>query len=113
MDERNGRWDGTVRLNQLWKLVNLLKWCKATKNKWVFKIKCKANDTIEKYKAKLVAKGHTQQEGIDYEESFTLIIRFISISLILAIIASMDLELHQMNVKIALFNEDLEEKIYT
>ena len=101
----------SMRSNQVWELVDLPKGRKAIGNKWVLKIKRNANGTIDKYKARLVAKGYTQQEGIDYEETFSPVVRFTSIRLILAIVASMDLELHQMDVKIAFLNGDLEEEI--
>ena len=102
----------SMRSNQVWELVDLPKGCKAIGNKWVLKIKHKADGTIDKYKARLVAKGYTQQEGIDYEETFSHVVRFTSIRLILAIVASMDLELHQMDVKTTFLNGDLEEEIY-
>ena len=101
-----------MRSNQVWELVDLLKGHKAIKNKWILKIKHKTDGAIDKYKARLIAKGYTQQEGIDYKETFSPIMRFTSIHLILAIITSMGLELHQMDVKIAFLNGDLEEEIY-
>ena len=67
---------------------------------------------IDKYKARLVSKGYTQQERIYYKETFSPVVIFISIHLILAIIASIDLELHQMDVKTIFLNGDLEEEIY-
>ena len=59
-----------------------------------------------------MAKGYTQKEGINYDETFSLVVRFASIHLILAIVASLDLELHQMDVKIAFLIGGLKEEIY-
>ena len=55
--------------------------------------------SVEWYKAHLVAKGYTQEEWIDYEDTFPLVVRITSVRLILAIVAHMDLELYQMDVK--------------
>ena len=84
----------SMKVNQVWKLVDLLSGRKAIGNKWVLKIKRKADGSIERYKARLVAKGYTRQEGIDFEEIFSPVVRFTSIYLILAIVAQLDLELH-------------------
>ena len=102
----------SMRVNQVWELVDLPEGRRAIGNKWVLKVKHKADGSVERFKARLVAKGFTQQEGIDYEETFSHVVRFTSIRLILAIVASLDLELHQMDVKTAFLNRELDEEIY-
>ena len=102
----------SMKSNTVWDLVDLLPCRKIVGNKWVLNIKRKAYGTIDRYKARLVAKGYTQQEGIDYEETFSHVVRFVSIRLILAIVERMDLELYQIDVKTSFLNEELDEEIY-
>ena len=98
--------------NSMWELVDLSPGRKAIRNKWVFKVKRKADGSIDKYKARLMAKGFTQQEGIHYDETFSPVVRVASIRLILAIVSQLDLELYQMDVKTAFLNVELDEEIY-
>ena len=102
----------SMRTNQVWDLVDLPSGQKDIGNKWVLKIKSKAAGPIERYKARLVAKWYTQKEGVDYKETFSPVVRFASIRLILAIVANLNLELYQMDIKIAFLNEELDEEIY-
>jgi hypothetical protein len=102
----------SMKTNQVWDLVDLLLGLKAIGNKWVFKIKRKADGSIERYKARLVAKGYTQKEGVDYEETFSPVVRYASIRTILAIVAHLDLELFHMDVKTTFLNGELDEEIY-
>ena len=91
----------SMKTNRVWELVDPPKGCKPIDHKWILKIKHKADRTIERYKTHLITKGYTHQEEIDYEETFSPVVIFTSIRLILAIVASLDLELHQMDVKTA------------
>ena len=67
---------------------------------------------MERFKARLVTKGFTQIEGIDYNETFSPISYKDSFRIIMALVAHYDLELHQMDVKTAFLNGDLDENIY-
>ena len=78
----------------------------------VYKIKTKADGSVERYKACLVAKGFTQEYGIDYEETFAPVARLISIRCLIAVAAVRHWPLYQMDVKNAFLNGDLHEKVY-
>jgi hypothetical protein len=78
----------------------------------VFKIKHGVDGEVEHYKARLVARGFTQTFGVDYNETFTPVAKFVSIHYILALAAIEDMEIHQLDVKTTFLNGDLEEEIY-
>jgi len=111
MDTMRDEMDSLMR-NQVWELVDLSPQRKSIGNKWIFKIKCRADGIIDKFKACLVAKGFTQIERVDYEETFSPMVRIASICLLLASVAHLDLELIQMDVKTTFPNGSLEEEIY-
>jgi hypothetical protein len=81
-------------------------------SKWLFKIKHVVDGSIEKYKARFVARGFSEKEEIDYEETFTPVARYTSIRTIIALAAKMKWKFHQMDVKIAFLNGVIEEEVY-
>ena len=80
--------------------------------KWVYKTKIASDGTTTKYKARLVSKGYSQVQGLDYNETFSPVERMDSIRLVLAVIASKRWEVHNMDVKSAFLHGDLKEEIY-
>ena len=72
----------SMNANQVQDLVDLQPGRKSIGNKWILKIKRKADGSIERYKARLVVKGYTQEERIDYEDTFSPVVRITSIRLI-------------------------------
>jgi hypothetical protein len=85
---------------------------KVVGSKWVFKIKRGPDGSIQKHKARLVAQGFTQIEGIDFDETFAPVAKFASLRTVLALAAEHDLEVHQLDVKSAYLNGDLKEEIF-
>ncbi|GAA0145542.1 transmembrane signal receptor [Lithospermum erythrorhizon] len=102
----------SILQNDTWELVDLLPGCKALKSKWNFKRKVKSNGTIVKYKSRLVICGNRQKEGLDYFDTYSPVTRITSIWIILAIASLRNLDVHQMDVKIAFLNGELDEEIY-
>ncbi len=99
-------------VNNTWSLVPLPKGRKPISCKWVFKIKHGVDGEVERYKVRLVARSFTQTFGVDYNETFARVAKFVSIRCILALTAIEDMEIHQMDVKTTFLNGDLEEEIY-
>ena len=96
----------------LYKEVKILPDHKIIDSKWVFKIKCGPNDEINKYKACLIMKGYMQIEGLDYMDMFVPVTKFMTIHSLLTLAAQHDLEVHQVDIKAAFLNGELEEEIY-
>ncbi|CAJ2663689.1 unnamed protein product [Trifolium pratense] len=103
----------SLQKNQTWELVQLPKGKRAIGCKWVYKRKPAVTEKEgEKFKARLVAKGYSQQKGIDYDEIFSPVVRHTSIRAVLALVASRDMHLEQMDVKTAFLHGNLDEQIY-
>ena len=80
--------------NKVWSLVDLSYGCKPIGCKWVFKTKCDAKGHVERYKERLVVKGYSQREDIDFKETFPPVSTKDSLRIIIAIVTHFDLELH-------------------
>jgi predicted alpha/beta-fold hydrolase len=80
--------------------------------KWIFKKKIKPDDTVDKFKARLVAKEFTQKEGEDYFDTYSPIARMTTIRMLVALATCHDLLIHQMDVKTTFLNGELDEQIY-
>ena len=80
--------------------------------KWVFKVKHAEDGSVEKFQGRLVAKGFEQKYGMDYDETFSPVVKFTSIRNVIALAAEKKVHLHQMDVVSAFLNGDLEEEIY-
>ena len=81
-------------------------------SKWIYKIKHVAYGSIEKHKERFVARGFSQKEGIDYEETFALVARYTSIRSVLYLDEVMQWKIHQMDVKTTFLNGVVEEEVY-
>ena len=80
--------------------------------KWAFAVKYKSDRSIERYKARLVAKEFTQSYGIYYQETFAPIAKLNIVRVLLSLVANLNWQLQQLDIKNAFLNGDLEEEVY-
>nr|GEZ06263.1 retrovirus-related Pol polyprotein from transposon TNT 1-94 [Tanacetum cinerariifolium] len=80
--------------------------------KWVFRNKLDENGIVSQNKARLVAQGYNQKEGINYDETYALVARLESIRILLAYARALDFKLFQMDVKSAFLNGFINEELY-
>ncbi|XP_016652730.1 PREDICTED: uncharacterized mitochondrial protein AtMg00820-like [Prunus mume] len=101
-----------LQANHTWTLVPLLLHKCPIGCKWVYKIKLKPDGTLERYKTRLVAKGYSQVEGVDYRETFAPMAKLTTVCVLLSMAAVQGWHLHQLDVNNTFLNDDLEEDVY-
>ena len=102
----------SLRENGVYELVDRPEGKKVVKSKWVLRVKTNENGEIEKYKARVVAKGYSQVEGVGYDQTFSPTVRFESIRQMVALGASKGMQMHQMDVTTAFLYAPLDEEVY-
>ena len=84
----------SIMTNDVWEVVPRPYEISVVGSRWIYKIKHAVDGNIEKFKARFVAKGYAQKEGIDYEETFAPVARYTSIRSVISLAAQMGWEIH-------------------
>jgi hypothetical protein len=101
-----------IQKNNTWDLTNLPRDAKIVGVKWIYKIKLNEHREVNKYKAHLVAKGYTQQHGMDYTKVFAPVARMDTIRLVIALAAQKRWFMFQLDVKSFFLHDELNEEVY-
>jgi len=99
----------SLKSNKSWHLVYLPPGWKPIGSKWILKKKLKPDGTVDKYKARLAAKGFRQRENVDFFDTFSPVTRITSIRVLISLFVIHSLVVHQIDVKTTFLNGELEE----
>jgi hypothetical protein len=102
----------SILKNGVWEVVPGPHGKSVVTSKWLYKIKHAADGSVEKFKARFVARGFFKKEGIDYDEIFALVARYTSIIITISLASVFDWKLHQIDVKTGFINGQVEQEVY-
>lgn len=111
-EEAMGKELKSLKDNEVWELTTLPPDKKAVGCKWVYRVKTNSDGSIERFKARLVARGFDQKYGLDYDETFCPVVRLESLRSLIALSTQRGLELHHVDVHTAFLNGTLQEEVF-
>jgi hypothetical protein len=98
--------------NHTWDLVPCPTGTNVVTGKWLFRHKLTSGGSLDRYKARWVLRGFTQRSGVDYDETFSPVVKFATIRVVLSLALSRDWAIHQLDVKNAFLHGTLTETVY-
>jgi hypothetical protein len=104
-------WDTLIKKN-VFELTDLPPDKKAIKSKWIFKLKVNADGKVECYRARLVAKGFAQMHGVDYTETFSPVVSYPALRVLIALAAKLELKINHLDVTATFLNGELSDVIF-
>lgn len=103
---------GALLHNSTWELVPRPPQANVVSGKWIFKHKLHADGSLERYKARWVLRGFSQRPGVDYDETFSPVVKPATVRTVLSLALSHQWPVHQLNVKNAFLHGTLTETVY-